>query len=181
MEMGYGTKLVYFFKKRFWDEELVYMCHNGLTARWWTPGYHRNCKSNVICSYVTANRAKILDNMDQEIVLLLGLHELGKLLNVPYETLKSNLITSKVISWKKNPFVLGSYAYIPPGCFPSRRSLALPVQNTLFFAGEATTVSNSQTVHGALFSGLENAKLIKSIIKKDRIYQLEIEGIKPKL
>jgi monoamine oxidase len=43
--------------------------------------------------------------------------------------------------------------------------LAKPVNNKLFFAGEATSRANPSTVHGAYLSGLRAAKQINELQK----------------
>lgn len=56
--------------------------------------------------------------------------------------------------WRADPFARGSYSYLPVGATPDDRSaLAEPVDDVLFFAGEATSLEHPSTVHGALTSG----------------------------
>lgn len=48
---------------------------------------------------------------------------------------------------------------VPPGCADIRLELEKPVDNIIFFAGEATAhYSNPQTVHGAIESGFKAAQ-----------------------
>jgi monoamine oxidase len=61
-------------------------------------------------------------------------------------------------NWRNDPFSYGAYSYVPVGGLRAREILARPVQQTLFFAGEATANAGFQgTVHGALESGLRTA------------------------
>lgn len=146
-----ATKLIYRFAKPVWDEELVYMMHTGIAARWWTPGYPRPDAAVIAC-YVTAERAIAIDAMHEEEALTLGLEELGELLG--RTDLQATCIAAKRLSWAKDPYALGGYAYIPTGAAAARPILAQAEANVLFFAGEATAHdSNPQTVHGALESG----------------------------
>jgi len=56
------------------------------------------------------------------------------------------------------PLSVGAYSYIPVGGNEAQAQLAQPVENTLFFAGEATnTEGHHGTVHGAIASGLRAA------------------------
>ena len=63
--------------------------------------------------------------------------------------------------WQQDPFSYGSYSYMATGATLSdRKTLGEPVDNRLFFAGEATSQKHPATVHGAFLSGLEAAKKI---------------------
>ena len=66
---------------------------------------------------------------------------------------------STVTHWTTDPFSRGSYSYIPVGATDaSFAALAEPVGSRLLFAGEATSFSYYQTAHGALLTGLREAK-----------------------
>ncbi len=66
---------------------------------------------------------------------------------------------SLVTRWRQDPYARGSYSYIPTGGRASDRVvLRAPVQDTLFFAGEATSSESPSTVDGALQSGLRAAE-----------------------
>jgi monoamine oxidase len=61
-------------------------------------------------------------------------------------------------NWHRDPFFRGAYSYTPVNTIQARDTLATPVDDTLFFAGEATeTNGHSATVHGAIASGLRAA------------------------
>jgi monoamine oxidase len=61
--------------------------------------------------------------------------------------------------WSQDPFARGAYSYVTVGGSEARRELAAPVDNTLFFAGEATDwEGEAATVTGALHSGARVAE-----------------------
>lgn len=60
--------------------------------------------------------------------------------------------------WARDPWALGSYSHALPGHAGARATLAAPVAERLFFAGEATHPSFFSTVHGAWESGLRAAE-----------------------
>jgi monoamine oxidase len=62
--------------------------------------------------------------------------------------------------WQADPFARGGYSYVRVGGTGAREELAAPLEDTLFFAGEATDAEQSGTVGGALASGLRAAKEI---------------------
>jgi monoamine oxidase len=64
--------------------------------------------------------------------------------------------------WAADPFAGGSYSYLRPGGSPDDYdTLATPVNNQLFFAGEATSRDYAATVHGALLSGQRAARQVQ--------------------
>ncbi|MGH7061067.1 MAG: FAD-dependent oxidoreductase, partial [Stellaceae bacterium] len=55
------------------------------------------------------------------------------------------------------PWTRGSYSYALPGHAGDRARLAAPVEDRLFFAGEATSPHFFSTAHGAWISGIAAA------------------------
>lgn len=156
LRMEPATKLLYRFHKPLWDEQLVYMAHTGVAARWWTPGYGRPY-AGVVCAFVTAERARQIDAMDEAAALALGLQELNALLGI--HDAASLCVAARRVSWAAEPYTRGGYAHVPTGAAEARIVLAQPEGDALFFAGEATAYdSNPQTVHGAIESGRRAAQ-----------------------
>ena len=62
--------------------------------------------------------------------------------------------------WQADPYARGGYSYVKVGGTGAREELAAPLEDTLYFAGEATDVDESGTVGGALASGIRAAKEI---------------------
>jgi monoamine oxidase len=60
--------------------------------------------------------------------------------------------------WAHDPFARGSYSYARVGCSDQRAVLAAPVEDRIFFAGEATSKHDFSTVHGAYRTGLQAAR-----------------------
>lgn len=72
-----------------------------------------------------------------------------------------NPARTMVSGWHSDPFARGAYSHIPPGAAPADcETLAQPVADRLFFAGEATCWRRLATVHGALLSGEREAERI---------------------
>ena len=72
--------------------------------------------------------------------------------------------SSLVTRWRSNPMTRGSYSHlVPGGTADDRRTLGAPVDNKLFFAGEATHPNYPATVHGAYLSGIREAERITAI------------------
>ncbi len=60
--------------------------------------------------------------------------------------------------WQADPWSRGGYSYLRVGGEGAREDLARPLNDTLFFAGEATDAEEAGTVAGALRSGQRAAK-----------------------
>ncbi|MDX1928004.1 MAG: FAD-dependent oxidoreductase [Pirellulaceae bacterium] len=67
----------------------------------------------------------------------------------------------QITRWASDPLAGGSYSFNPVGATPkSREQLAEPLDNTLYFAGEATERDYFGTAHGAYLSGVRAANEI---------------------
>jgi monoamine oxidase len=62
--------------------------------------------------------------------------------------------------WQADPYARGGYSYVRVGGTGAREELAAPLEETVYFAGEATDVEQSGTVGGALASGIRAAQEI---------------------
>ncbi len=68
--------------------------------------------------------------------------------------------------WQHDPFACGAYSYVLAGGGRARKLLAKPVDETLFFAGEACDTSGeSGTVGGALQSGRRAAREVLATLR----------------
>ena len=69
--------------------------------------------------------------------------------------------------WAHDPFARGSYSHALPGHAGARAVLAAPVDDRLFFAGEATSPNFFSTAHGARDSGERAAGEVLASLPKD--------------
>ena len=83
-----------------------------------------------------------------------------ELANVMGGAFRARLRPLLATAWSADPFSRGSYAYALPGFAQERAVLAAPVDDRIFFAGEACSKHDFSTVHGAYKSGLEAAKAL---------------------
>lgn len=71
---------------------------------------------------------------------------------------------SVVTRWAGDLNTFGAYSYAKvTGGGAARRTLAEPIENKVFFAGEATSAQDPSTVHGAYLSGLREADRIAAV------------------
>lgn len=60
-----------------------------------------------------------------------------------------------VTAWDSDPWVMGAYSASKPGHGKDRPLLREPIEDRLYFAGEATSTNTFATAHGALISGVD--------------------------
>lgn len=74
--------------------------------------------------------------------------------------------------WGADPYARGSYSYAQPGKADCRSTLAVPVNDRLFFAGEACSRSDFSTAHGAWITGVVAAdQAIRALRKNSALHQ----------
>jgi monoamine oxidase len=69
-------------------------------------------------------------------------------------------------AWGHDPWALGAYSYARPGDAGARPVLAATVDDRLFFAGEACSVHDYSTAHGAYRTGAKAAEAVLRIFQK---------------
>ena len=74
--------------------------------------------------------------------------------------IKADLSPLRSTAWAGEEFIRGSYSYAVPGAAGCRATLAAPVDDRLFFAGEACSPHKSTTAHGAFESGVTAADAV---------------------
>jgi monoamine oxidase len=85
--------------------------------------------------------------------------ELSAAFDLPRRAVASLLVATWMHDWQRDVYSRGAYSYARVGGAGAARSLSQPVEDTLFFAGEATdTDGHTGTVEGALASGLRAAR-----------------------
>ncbi len=70
---------------------------------------------------------------------------------------KQRLMPIAIHPWGTDRFAGGAYSYAVPGAADERAALATPVDDRLFFAGEACSRADFSTAHGAFITGNEAA------------------------
>ncbi len=84
--------------------------------------------------------------------------EIEQLLSKIYPNSNTTVVKWIIPNWIDNPLIRGAYTYLPIGF--NFELLAAPLGN-LYFSGEATSANFNGYVHGAYFSGIDTAELVK--------------------
>ncbi len=86
-------------------------------------------------------------------------------------SIKQHLSPIAASTWGLDGFARGSYSMALPGHAGDRAKLSAPVDNRLFFAGEACSVAHFGTAHGAYMSGEVAAAAIVKVLKPEAAEQ----------
>ena len=78
--------------------------------------------------------------------------------------IRRHVTRSIVTAWTTEPWTRGSYSCALPGQAGQRNVLARPLDERLFFAGEATIIGGQACCHGALRSGVRAAREIAKVL-----------------
>ncbi len=177
LEMGQVIRIVLRFRSRFWEEldipgtggredlEQLGFIHypEAPIPTWWTlpvrapmlVGWTGGSNAEKLITSCTQSGA-----IDPAEVLNVAIESLRQIFGLPETKLRELLVASYTHDWHSDPFARGAYAYLPVGGLEAQAELARPVDDTLFFAGEATSVGHIGTVHGAIETGRRAAKEI---------------------
>jgi monoamine oxidase len=79
---------------------------------------------------------------------------------LPVDKLSELIKAVAVFNWQNDPFASGAYSYATLHRMPAIDELRNPVEETIYFAGEALEPENTGTVEAALVSGNFVASLI---------------------
>jgi monoamine oxidase len=159
--MGNAARITLRFRERFWEsigrgrESLARMSFlhslDGSFRTWWT---HLPIYSPVMTGWTGGPGADRLAGQPESFVVEQALGSLTRLLGVNRDRLDDLLEGWHHHDWAADPFSRGAYSYVPVGGLDEQKSLARPVEKTLFFAGEALNMEGHiGTVHGAIGSG----------------------------
>jgi monoamine oxidase len=130
----------------------------GRTDRTATGAYHvRPFGRSQIEAYFAGSLARDLEAEGEAAFIDFALGELTALLGGDFARRISPL---RVHRWGADRWSRGSYSSALPGKSGYRGLLAAPVEDRLFFAGEACSPEHFSTAHGAYLSGVDAANKI---------------------
>lgn len=75
-----------------------------------------------------------------------------------------DIVAVKATQWVANPWIGGAYSVLKPGGGEARADLAKPIDDRLFFAGEAASPDAFSTAHGARQSGIDAVAAISAAL-----------------
>jgi monoamine oxidase len=82
--------------------------------------------------------------------------------------IRARLVPLAATRWQDEPWIGGSYSHARVGRAAARAALAAPVENRLFFAGEACSAADFSTAHGAFATGVAAAEAVLASLPAPR-------------
>ena len=164
IRFGHVVRVVMRFNEPWWEEneELgdagFWLSREHYFPTWWTT---LPVRSSLLTGWCAGPRAELLLGASREEVIGRALDDLAKVTRVNRKRLEQMLQAAHFHDWHADCFSRGAYSYLPAGSLAQHKELAIPVEDTLFFAGEATEISgHGGTVHGAIASGRRAAQQV---------------------
>jgi monoamine oxidase len=167
LAMGEVIRVTLRFRQRFWEtitppgssKTLANMgflfTQDDWCPTWWTAMPDR---SPIITGWAPFRCAERLSGKSHAFVAGQAVQALARVLNMREGEVEGLLEAAYFHDWETDPYSRGCYSYGLVGSDGMQEELGRPVEDTLYFAGEATDVTgNNGTVHGAISSGLRAA------------------------
>jgi monoamine oxidase len=124
---------------------------------WWTQN---PSELPLLTGWLSGPGSLSLKLSDEEL-LNEGIRSLGYIFDCPEDTVRKKIRAAKVVNWVNDPFARGAYAYKTLETTEVIEFLSKPVENTVYFAGEAYYPGPEMgTVEAALATGEEVARKI---------------------
>jgi monoamine oxidase len=178
LRMGQVLRVSLRFRYRFWSEPFwpdkrgadlsrlrFLFSDDGWFPTWWT--LHPS-EAPVLTGWAPFRCAERLSGKSESYIVDHCLRTLGRLFDMEPSRLNQILEAVYCHDWWQDPYARGAYSYGAVGSDGAAETLAAPLENTLYFAGEATDANGqSGTVHGAMASGLRAAREIVLARKMD--------------
>jgi monoamine oxidase len=181
LAVGEVVKVVLRFRDRFWEEirlpaedgtlvdlkDMAFLhAPDELPPTWWTQ---LPVRAPLLVSWAGGTRAEemltrngVPLSTNSDALIDKSLAALSHIFAEPIKVIEERLVNVYVHDWATDPFSLGAYSYIPVGGLKAQAALAEPIENTIYFAGEAANKKGHHaTVYGALATGLHAAELVR--------------------
>lgn len=164
-QMGFGSviKILVLFKSNWWKNkegvgEFGFMLSDEKIPTWWAQA---PSEKPLLSGWLAATAMKKFQVLDQAARIDACLESIASIFSVGKDFLREELITIQIFDWSQAPYIRGGYSYETVGCANARKILSTPVDQTLYFAGEALYEGHSMaTVEAALTSGRDIAHII---------------------
>ena len=147
--MGPGMKVFLKFNQAFYHDNIV---GGAVCAAYANEKIGKVGQDNVLLAFIMGEQAKNLELLGSDSAIISALlSELDLMYN---GIATSSFISGHVENWSEHPFIEGAYSYSTVNMGNARELASKPIDNKLFFAGEAMNLNgHHQTVFGAAETG----------------------------
>lgn len=158
IETGDVVKVALWFRTRFWEniddgrfrDAGFFRAFNATFQAYWTQ---MPLRQPIVVAWVGGPGATVLRRQSGDVIAAQAVEGFGSLLGNRLRA-HDEFEGAVMHDWGGDPFARGAYSYLGVDADRARGELAEPVDDTLFFAGEATSEDGQGgTVNGALATG----------------------------
>ena len=161
-KIGYGNviKILLQFSSLFWQKqkEALFFLSDQKIATWWSQhpsGYP------LLTGWIAGKKADEFVGINEKKIEQMALQSLANIFNQTKEELTQLVTASHIVNWQKDVYAKGAYSYGMIHSEEAKKALNEPIQNTIFFGGEALySGASGGTVEAALVNGLNVAKKV---------------------
>ncbi|MBN8581881.1 MAG: FAD-dependent oxidoreductase [Anaerolineae bacterium] len=154
--MGVLNKVYLKFPEIFWDEDVQTISYMGEELGEWSDwlSFAPFTGEPVLMAFHGGDKGFEIEDLSDDEIRAGAMKTLRVMFGDDIPEPEGMLVTR----WGKDPFAFGAYSHIPPfASGDDYDSLFAPVDDVLYFAGEATSREYPSTVHGAYLSGIAAA------------------------
>lgn len=160
--MGVLNKCYLRFPDSFWPADVDWLGYVSEKPGEWLDwvSFERPINQPILLGFNAANRGREIEAWSDQKIVSSAMQTLRTIYgeNIPEP------VDYQITRWASDPFSLGSYSYNPVDAEPDlRQQLAAPLDEAVFFAGEASNEDYFGTTHGAYLSGLRAAEEILNL------------------
>ncbi|MGE0867321.1 MAG: flavin monoamine oxidase family protein [Kofleriaceae bacterium] len=163
LAMGQVVKVVFRLREPVWnghDVDQIDFVHVVDDATFPTYWLRSTGKSHLLTAWAGGRRARALASESAGRLVERAVEGFATVTGVDRSRLAAAVIEHHWHDYMRDPYSRGAYSYARVGAAEAVNQLAQPLDETLYFAGEATDVEYEGTVAGALASGARAAEQV---------------------
>lgn len=155
---GRVTKVIMEFRERFWNPQMNFL-RGGKQQFSWPPLVHHDKDAPYLNALVGGSQADVLAAMGQGAAARKIAREIMAAHDI--KNPRQLFVNGATIAWHKERYIRTGYSSLDVDAAQDvRETLGQPIDDTLFFAGEATSTQHPGTVTGAIESAYRTAEEI---------------------
>jgi monoamine oxidase len=163
LEMGHVVRVVLAFRTPFWEQLAAgryrdagfFRCEGGAFHAFWTQ---MPLRSRAIVAWAGGPGATAMNALTVQERIDRARDEFGAMFG-ERDLARREFEAGATHDWSTDPFACGAYSYVTTDAGNARAVLGVPIDGTLFFAGEATSADGQGgTVSGAFATGMRAAR-----------------------
>lgn len=170
LAMGSALRITLVFRERFWqdlpelEEFLFVQAFDQPLPTWWRLDPP---EAPALVGWAAGPQLAYAGSLSGDALRDVAIRSLANAFGVESGIVRGALLSWHTHDWTRDPFSRGTYSYVLAGGTEAHAALAAPLDDTLFFAGEATVGDGyNATMEGAMRSGVRVAAEVLAVLKR---------------